>query len=658
MKKKPAKQPADNGANLQHPAAEEQTTPAAAAADPGAAAEKPRKNSPLISFVEHKDGELSISAIKMLSDSPLQPQEGDKTYYHAFSPAQTMPAALYMPPMRRNAETGEITQEMPAMDILLSKKKADEPTPAELEAAQVNITEQLAQNPIMQAAAEDARQHAAQVEAMAAHADSMESEKLTDDTDAVQPTAEEEQEALRKLYAELKDALTRWADFIKSDEMSQLREVFTDFDAWLRGTAPQRNIADLIFFTDVFDSMKPVMPFLIEEVKALQQQPGMENLTFAEFMRNTDPETLNPIESHFMRVLRKARGRQGIAAEIIEALPKVESIAAKWYVSPNNRLANELTKLTAEEVAGQGANFELVVMNRGKPSEVTASTLITLEADENITFSGKPYTQYDRAVHDAVVSLYCECRRRGLPPIITPLKVYQTITGNAFDGDSPSQQRIASITKSLEKMRRGIHVAIDASAEMEKRRILDEEGKPAKFVYDNFLLSMDRIEVKAGNKEVKAYRLIREPMLLEYSEMTGQLLTAPAALLNIKDSTGATIANTDSRISIKSYLWQRVAGMKYDERTAAEALQKHNARRQKDKSIEQKPLAAFRKQSRTILFETLFKESGQESENAITQKRNRDFAFEVLQYWKAQGYIKDYEQQTKGRAITGVTITV
>ena len=651
MKKKPAAQtPA---------AAEEQTT---AAADPGAAAAKPRKNSPLISFVEHKDGELSINAIKMLSDDPLQPQEGDKTYYHAFSPAQTMPAALYMPPMRRDAATGEITQEMPAMDILLSKKKADEPTPAELEAAQVNITEQLAQHPIMQAAAEDARQHAAQVEAMAAQADSMESEKLTDDTDSVQPTAEEEQEALRKLYAELKGALTRWADFIKSDEMAQLREVFTDFDAWLRGTAPQRNIADLIFFTDVFDSMKPVMPFLIEEVKTLQSQPGMENLTFAEFMRNVDPETLTPIESHFMRVLKRARGRQEASAEIekaIEALPNIEKITAKWYVSPNNRLANELTKLTAEEVAGQGAAFDLVVMNRGKSSEVTASTLITLEADENITFSGKPYTQYDRAVHDAVVSIYCECKRRGLTPIITPLKVYQTITGNASDKDSPSPQRMASITKSLEKMRRGIHVKVDATEEMQRRRITDDEGNPiTRFVLDDTLLSLRGIEAKAGNKEVKAYIVSAEPMLYYYSRLIGQVLTAPAAMLNIKDGTGATIANTDSRISIKTYLWQRIAVMKHDEQEAAEALRKNNARRQKDKSIEEKPLAAFRKQSRTILFETLFKETGQESSSRNTQQDNRDFSFQVLQYWKQQGYIKDFEKQTKGRAITGVTITI
>lgn len=677
MKKKPAAQtPAENGANLQHPAAEGQATAAAdltaqagddekmqhPSADPGTEAEKPRQKSSLISFVEYADGELSLNAIKRPAQDALQPQEGDKTYYNAFSPAMTMPAGLYMPPKRKDAVTGEWRDEQPAMDILLSKRKADEPTPAELEAAQVNITEQLAQHPIMQAAAEDARQHAAQVEAMAAQADSMETERMTDDIDSVQPTAEEEQEALRKLYDELKGALIRWAEFVKSDEMAQLREVFTDFDAWLRGTAPQRNIADLIFFTDVFDSMKPVMPFLIEEVKALQSQPGMESLTFAEFMRNVDPETMTPIESHFMRVLKRARGRQEESAEItkaIEALPKIEKITAKWYVSPNNRLANELTKLTAEEVAGQGAAFDLVVMNRGKPSEVTASTLITLETDENITFSGKPYTQYDRAVHDGVVSLYCECKRRGLPPIITPLKVYQIITGNASDNDSPSPQRMASITKSLEKMRRGIRVKVDATEEMQRRRITDDEGNPiTRFVLDDTLLSLRGVEAKAGNKEVKAYMITAEPLLYSYSRTIGQVLTAPAAILNIKDGTGATIANTDSRISIKTYLWQRIAVMKHDEQEAAEALRKHNDRRRKDKSIEEKPLAAFRKQSRTILFETLFKESGQETTDRRTQMKNRDFTTDVLQYWKQAGYIKDYEQQTKGRAIIGVTITV
>ena len=643
--------------------AEEQRSRSDAAPGGGTAAAKPRKKSPLISFVEYSDGELSINAsVSPLESNPLEPQEGDRAYYRAFSPSQTLPESIKaaLPNYRKDPITGEWKQEAPAMDILLSKQKADEPTPAEAEAQQVDITGQLAQHPIMQAAAEDARQHAAQVEAMAANADSMESGKFDAAGNYVQPTAEERQ-ALQTLYEELKGALVRWTQFIKSDEMAQLKEVFTDFEAWLRGTAPQRNLADLIFFTDVFDSMKPVMPFLLEEVKALQKQPGMENLTFAEFMRNIDPETMTPIESHFMRVLKRARGKQEQTAEIekaIEALPTIEKITAKWYISPNNKLANTLvTGITAED---NNTPFPLAVIPKGKTTPATdATVMITLDADENITFSGKPYTQYDRAVHDAVVSIYCECKRRGLTPIVTPLKVYQVITGNALDGDSPSPQRIASITKSLEKMRRGIRVKVDATEEMQRRRITDDEGNPIKkYVLDDTLLSLRGIEAKAGNKEVKAYIVTAEPLLYSYSRTIGQVLTAPAALLNIKDSTGATIANTDSRISIKTYLWQRIAVMKHDEQEAAEALRKHNERRKKDSSIEEKPLAAFRHQSRTILFETLFKESGQDSPNAITQKRNRDFAADVLRYWKEQGYIVDYQQQTKGRAITGITITV
>ncbi len=58
----------------------------------------------------------------------------------------------------------------------------------------------------------------------------------------------------------------------------------------------------------------------------------------------------------------------------------------------------------------------------------------------------------------------------------------------------------------------------------------------------------------------------------------------------------------------------------------------------------------------TILFDTLFKETGQDTANKVETKRNREFCFEVLDYWKATGHIADYEKQTKGRSITGVKI--
>ena len=77
---------------------------------------------------------------------------------------------------------------------------------------------------------------------------------------------------------------------------------------------------------------------------------------------------------------------------------------------------------------------------------------------------------------------------------------------------------------------------------------------------------------------------------------------------------------------------------------------------EKDPTLEEKPLAAFRKQSDTILFATLFKETGTETTNRDRIMDNRNFCFDVLDYWKATGYIKGYKQQTKGRSITGVDI--
>ena len=61
-------------------------------------------------------------------------------------------------------------------------------------------------------------------------------------------------------------------------------------------------------------------------------------------------------------------------------------------------------------------------------------------------------------------------------------------------------------------------------------------------------------------------------------------------------------------------------------------------------------------QSNAILFDTLFTETGQQTDNREINRRNREFCFDVLDYWKATGYIKDYTRQQKGRSITGIEI--
>ena len=104
------------------------------------------------------------------------------------------------------------------------------------------------------------------------------------------------------------------------------------------------------------------------------------------------------------------------------------------------------------------------------------------------------------------------------------------------------------------------------------------------------------------------------------------------------------------------YIVRRLAVMEYDHNRAKENKRKYDAKRKRDASLEEKPLAAFREQSDTILFDTLFTEAGVATANRDRTMDNRNFCFDVLDYQKAIGAIKDYKTQKKGRSITGVKV--
>ena len=113
---------------------------------------------------------------------------------------------------------------------------------------------------------------------------------------------------------------------------------------------------------------------------------------------------------------------------------------------------------------------------------------------------------------------------------------------------------------------------------------------------------------------------------------------------------------TPERQAMTGYIVRRLAVMEYDQNRAKENKRKYDAKRRKDPSLPEKPLAAFREQSDTILFETLFTETGANTTNRDRQMDNRNFCFDVLDYQKAIGTFKGYTKQTKGRSITGVKI--
>lgn len=406
---------------------------------------------------------------------------------------------------------------------------------------------------------------------------------------------------------------------------------------------------------DYIEEYEQLEPYIIEELK--NPEYGGRTLEDLSGAIGID-DNGNPTEEGLLwdRAIAAAR----LAKTIADSLPQLQSTGTpKYYSSPNTTLANALLGNTEKgELIGAGA-VDLPVLSVGKEKEVTIYVDATIENTEGITLTGKPYTEYDRAVHDTVVSIYEDRIKTGDPAVFTSDMVYRTMT-HKTNAEYVSPQQRAAVTKSINKMATNIRVHADYTAEM-KRRGIKANGKPVdNFVIKDFLLPAKEVNISAGGKQVTAYLLRDEPILLTHAKHNGQLITVNGKLLDIQEVdangnlTGISLSNSDIRISIKSYLLRRVEVMRNDENRAADALRKYEARRKKDNTMPLKRTSDFRNQSRVILFSSLFKSTGITAAN--TQTRSRDYVKQVLEYWKAIGSIKDYKMRRKRRSFDAVII--
>ena len=307
-------------------------------------------------------------------------------------------------------------------------------------------------------------------------------------------------------------------------------------------------------------------------------------------------------------------------------LPTLQSKLPEWHTMPIQKLASELQ----HGIINNGA-FDIVVAGKGKKNEITSYVLATYEPSDTITMTGKPYTEFDRQVHDAVSSLWEYGHESH---VVTPDMVARAMT-NKTQTEKVSPQFKEAVTKSLEKMW-AIRIELDASKEIKKRKVI-QDGEPLKkYIYSGNLLALEKLEVEAGGKTVKAYHILREPVLLEYAKMTNQLATIDTKLLDIKEVdqkgniTAVSIKSNEARVAVNGYLLRRIAVMKND----------RTQRKQK--------------QSNIILFDTLFEETGIPQEKH--PKRIKDYTFQVLDYFTATGYIKGYSKRKNGKSFDAVII--
>lgn len=450
------------------------------------------------------------------------------------------------------------------------------------------------------------------------------------------------------------------ASYINSPEYKEIRESITAFTEWYEQVFEEVAEAD-----QLPENVRRLFPFLKTEYEEMRHDPAFSEYTLIDmvedgFDREGNIREGTPFRETIERAMRQQAEFEAAAATVAEIelvaaeVPKLQSLIPTQHTMPNSTLMNHLAGALGKRPINAGAHDLLVMPATKRRGEITVYVMATYEPDKGITSS---LTEYERDVSDAIISIWEQAKREGKPAAFTGDTVYRAMPGR---GETASPQQKGAITKAVEKFLH-LYLDIDATDELRKRRVIEEGA--TYHIKDYYLRAQEHVYKAKGGQQVKAWLMTGEPFILDYAKKTGQILTVPAKYLEIAKVKGGEISRelvtmNANRQAMTSYMLRRIAVIKHDAERAREAKRSYDRRCSTDKTLPDKPLAAFREQSNTILFSSIFKETDTETTNRKQQMLNRNFCFDVLDFWKASGYIKGYRQQKKGRSITGVEIEI
>lgn len=336
--------------------------------------------------------------------------------------------------------------------------------------------------------------------------------------------------------------------------------------------------------------------------------------------------------------LLSEKQEQAIQEEASRILEHFQSTIVDKHIIPNNKLTNHM----ANQVEKPGS-FKLSVSAAAKRSTPMKVICSLAYENENLKISGRhPFTEYDRNVYNALVSLYV-CGDKS--HIVTPQTVYRAMVGMS-DTEKLGKQQIETVTESLDKMR-FTRTMINCTDEISRRQAARGRKFSGMGMIDTYLLDATVVHVEAGGQAVRAYRINSAPVLYQYSSLLNEVLTVPSSLLNIRavDENGSItdnrVSNTEGRIQIKGYLLRRIEGMKGKNSLKSNTIS----------------LEGYDKDD--VHHKGLYEIAGlTDGASRKMLKSARDYAEQVLGYWKAVGYIKGFSFVVAKRTITGIQINV
>lgn len=270
----------------------------------------------------------------------------------------------------------------------------------------------------------------------------------------------------------------------------------------------------------------------------------------------------------------------------------------KKFISISDKVSDK----AFSEVIGE----PLAVRVSRKDSKKQITTLLNLELYDETSIVGLDrLTPYDRAVHDAIVTVCIEGGSGEPQMYMTPQTIYRTMTGNF--NTNPRKEAIERINESLRRLG-GIRIKINADDEMKAFYKM-----PSGFQYEGAIVPNEIIRFKSNGAEVEGIHLLRTPILYSYASIKKQVSQEDIKLL------ATPVKKTEENIILQDYLFRRVSAMKHSP-----------------------------KLSRNILYTTVYDniQVTAASIGALRKKRYniRENIKSILDYWKEQGFIKAYKE--------------
>jgi len=324
-----------------------------------------------------------------------------------------------------------------------------------------------------------------------------------------------------------------------------------------------------------------------------------------------------------------------------EPLPKMPQ-RPKKHISPNDKLMHALT--THSIINGGEVNLS-VLPNDG----ITTYVMAIYEPDKEMEpFNLSPF---ERTVMDAVCSIYRQAKLDGDDfPVMTPASIYKAMPGGGSYPTAAMQEKIAEVYTKM----RHIFVKLDGTEHLMKLKKIKPGEKYTKET--NMLLAEEHTYRRQNGTTSIGWQLFQKPVILDYAEMTGQLVNVPAKVMQIEglkttgEPDGLALNMNETRRELLAYLVRRVAVIKHAQESA---LREANYKRNRAAG---KSWREFMKKSPVILFESAFEATKITATNRKTLKDCKDFCRAVLKYWKGINYIFGYQEVKQGRADRGLEI--